>query len=337
MPQPPDPEPQTPDPAPDRGHLATEQRLGASAAIDALSVEATLRLMNTQDMDVPIALRNAIPQLAALIETLVERMRRGGRLIYVGAGTSGRLGVLDASECPPTFCSDPDQVVGLIAGGDTALRTAVEGAEDQWDGARPALDQLGLTERDTLIGIAAGGTTPYVWGAIDYAGRRGAATAIITCVPIEKLKTRPRAAVVEANQPVTPPAKPALPAPVGHAVELLVGPEVLTGSTRMKAGTATKLALNMISTTAMLQLGKAWGNLMVDLNATNAKLMDRSIRIVSSQARITRDEAAEVLSRAEGRVKPALVMAIKGVGLDEAKQLLEQHDQKLRPILGSPS
>lgn len=321
---------------PDRGHLATEQRNAAAAAIDALSIEATLRLMNTQDMEVPLAIRKAIPQIAQVIETVVAGMKRGGRLIYIGAGTSGRLGVLDASECPPTFCSDPGQVVGIIAGGDKALRKAVEGAEDKREGAVPALEKLGLTENDTLIGIAAGGTTPYVWGAIDYAHGEGAKTAIITCVPIKTLMQRPRAPVVKPNQPVSVPPKPELPAPVYLTVELLVGPEVLTGSTRMKAGTATKLALNMISTTAMLQLGKAWGNLMVDLSATNAKLLDRSIRIVSSQARLSREEAAGLLSKAGGRVKPALVMALRGVELEEAQRLLDQHGGKLRPIVGPP-
>ena len=323
-------------PTPDRGHLTTEQRLAASAAIDALSVEATLRLMNTQDINVPLAVRNAIPQLTALVEALVAGMKQGGRLIYCGAGTSGRLGVLDASECPPTFCSDPDQVVGLIAGGDGALRNAVEGAEDQWDGAKPALEQLKLNTNDTLIGIAAGGTTPYAWGAIDYAHTQGAATAFMTCVPMKTLMSRRRAEVVPGNHPIAPPDEPRLPSHVDYPIELLVGPEVLTGSTRMKAGTATKLALNMISTTAMLQLGKAWGNLMVDLRASNAKLMDRSIRIVSSQAKVSRDEASAVLSQAEGRVKPALVMAMKGVSYAQAKALLDQHDQKLRPIVGPP-
>ena len=321
---------------PDRGHLATEQRLAAAAAIDALSIEATLRLMNTQDMEVPLAIRKAIPQITKVVEVVVAGMKRGGRLIYCGAGTSGRLGVLDASECPPTFCSDPDQVIGFIAGGDTALRNAVEGAEDQRDGAVLTLEKLKLTDADTLIGIAAGGTTPYVWGAIDYAHNKGAKTSLMTCVPIKTLMTRPRAKVVKPNEPVSVPPRPELPAPVYQPIELLVGPEVLTGSTRMKAGTATKLALNMISTTAMLQLGKAWGNLMVDLRATNAKLLDRSIRIVASQTKLSREEAADVLTKAEGRVKPALVMAMRGVSLEEAQRLLDQHDQKLRPILGPP-
>jgi N-acetylmuramic acid 6-phosphate etherase len=323
-------------PTPDRGHLATEQRNAAAAAIDALSIEATLRLMNTQDMEVPLAIRKAIPQINKVVEIVVAGMKQGGRLIYCGAGTSGRLGVLDASECPPTFCSSPDQVVGIIAGGDKALRKAVEGAEDKRDGAVPALEKLKLNELDTLIGIAAGGTTPYVWGAIDYAHNQGAKTSLMTCVPIKTLMTRPRAKVVKPNEPVSVPPRPELPAPVYQPIELLVGPEVLTGSTRMKAGTATKLALNMISTTAMLQMGKAWGNLMVDLNASNAKLLDRSIRIVTSQAKITREEAAEVLTKAQGRVKPALIMAIQGCDLEEALAQLDRSDQKLRPILGPP-
>lgn len=315
MPRTPHPDPRTP--LTDRGHLATEQRLSASSEIDAMSIEDTLRVINEQDATVHVAVARAIPQITALVEDLVQGMKQGGRLIYCGAGTSGRLGVLDASECPPTFCSDPGQVVGLIAGGDTALRSAIEGAEDQRDGAVPALTKLSLTEHDTLIGIAAGGTTPYIWGAIEHGKRQGATTAVLTCVPTDTLD-------------------PAEVARADHKIELLVGPEVLTGSTRMKAGTATKLALNMITTTAMLQLGKAWGNLMVDLRATNAKLLDRSIRIVASQAGITRDAAAEVLRQAEGRVKPALVMAIKGVGYDEATAMLDEHDGKLRPILGAP-
>lgn len=332
----PTPTPKPPEPSADRGHLVTEQRNAAAAAIDALSVEATLRLMNTQDMEVPLAIRKAIPQITKLVEVIVAGMRQGGRLIYCGAGSSGRLGVLDASECPPTFQCDPDQVVGLIAGGDRALRKAIEGAEDKRAGAVPALEKLKLTEHDTLIGIAAGGTTPYVWGAIDYAHQQGAKTAIMTCVPIKTLMTRARAPVVKGNEPVSVPPRPELPAPVYLMVELLVGPEVLTGSTRMKAGTATKLALNMISTTVMLQQGKAWGNLMVDLRATNAKLMDRSIRIVSSQAKISREEAAEVLNQADCKVKLALIMSIQNVDRDEAQRLLDQHDQKLRPILGPP-
>lgn len=331
-----DPRTQPFEPSADRGHLPTEQRLAAAAAIDALSVEATLRLMNTQDMEVPLAIRKAIPAIAKLVEVIVAGMRQGGRLIYCGAGTSGRLGVLDASECPPTFFSDPDQVVGMIAGGDTALRNAVEGAEDNRNGSIPELKKLKLGEHDTVIGIAAGGTTPYVWGAIDFAHKQGATTALMTCVPVKTLMTRPRAPVVKPNEPVSVPPRPELPAVVYHPIELLVGPEVLTGSTRLKAGTATKLALNMITTSTMLQLGKAWGNLMVDLRATNAKLQDRAVRIVASQAKLSREDAMAVIEKADGRVKPALVMAIRGVALEEAERLLDEHGQKLRPILGPP-
>ncbi|MEM9416480.1 MAG: N-acetylmuramic acid 6-phosphate etherase [Planctomycetota bacterium] len=330
----------TPDPrtttTTSRGHLATEQRLAAAAAVDAQPIEATLRLMNTQDLQVPQAVRMAIPAMTTLVEAIVAGMREGGRLIYCGAGTSGRLGVLDASECPPTFCSPPEQVVGFIAGGDGALRKAVEGAEDDPEGAHAKIDALQLGKHDTLIGIASGGTTPYVWGAIKHAGKRGATTAIITCVPIKALKTRPRAAVVKGNEPLSLPPPPKLPAEVEHTIELLVGPEVLTGSTRLKAGTATKLALNMISTTAMLQLGKAWGNLMVDLNASNAKLVDRSIRIVTGQTGLSREDAAEAIDNAGGSVKLALIMVLRGVDREAAQALLDEHDQRLRPILGAP-
>lgn len=323
-------------PAIARGHLATEQRLSAAAAIDALNVEATLRLMNTQDMHITNAVRNAIPALTALVQDAVAGLKQGGRLVYCGAGTSGRLGVLDASECPPTFCSPPEQVVGFIAGGDGAMRVAVEGAEDDWDGARSEIDRLKLGEHDTLVGIAAGGTTPYVWGAIEYAGKLGANTALLTCVTIKSLQTRPKAQVVKGNQPLSVPPPPALPAPVDHTVELLVGPEVITGSTRLKAGTATKQALNMISTASMLQLGKAWGNLMVDLKASNAKLVDRSIRILTTQTGLSREDAADALDAAQGSVKTALVMVQRKLDRDAALKLLQQHDQKLRPILGPP-
>ncbi|XAL98054.1 N-acetylmuramic acid 6-phosphate etherase [Phycisphaeraceae bacterium D3-23] len=319
-----------------RGHLATEQRLAAAAAVDAQPIEATLRLMNTQDMQVPQAVRNAIPAMTKLVEDIVAGFNAGGRLLYCGAGTSGRLGVLDASECPPTFCSDPGQVVGFIAGGDGALRVAVEGAEDDFEGAHAKIDELNLGEHDTLIGIAAGGTTPYVWGAIQHAGQRGATTALMTCVPVKSLQTRPRAAVVKGNQPLSLPPPPKLPAEVDHRIELLVGPEVLTGSTRLKAGTATKLALNMISTAAMLQMGKAWGNLMIDLNASNAKLVDRSIRIVTGQTNLSREDAADAIDKAGGSVKLALIMVLRDVDLETAQALLDEHGQKLRPILGPP-
>lgn len=320
----------------DRGHLTTEQRLTASAAIDALPVEQMLMVINRQDLDVPVVVREQVPRLAALVSDIVANMREGGRLIYVGAGTSGRLGVLDASECPPTFHCEAGQVVGVIAGGDGALRKSSEGAEDDPEAGAAAVRALQLTARDSVVGIAAGGTTPYVWGALGEAERVGALTALVTCVPIRSLMVRQRAPVVPPNQPVPPLAHAALPVPVDHPIELVVGPEVVTGSTRMKAGTATKLALNMLSTGVFIQLGKVWGNLMIDLRATNAKLRDRAIRILTSQTDLSRDAAAAVLDDAGGRVKLALVMAIKRVARDEAQHLLDTHHQQLRPILGPP-
>ena len=317
-----------------RGHLLTEQRL--TAAIDALSVEATLRLINTQDMDVPRAVRDAIPRITELVEDLVQRMRRGGRLIYVGAGTSGRLGVLDASECPPTFHCGAAEVIAILAGGDRAMRQSSEGTEDDPDQAQADLEPLELTPDDMVVGIAAGGTTPYVWGALQAARERGCATGLICCVPLKTLMTRARAPVVKPNEPTPLPAVPKLPAEVDHVIELLVGPEVLTGSTRMKAGTATKLALNMITTSAMLQQGKAWGNLMVDMRATNAKLHDRAMRILTSQTDLPRDRAANLLEQAGGRVKLALVMARLKCSAHEAQAQLDEHHGKLRPLLGPP-
>ncbi len=326
----------------DRSQLETEKRLASAAAIDALPVAQVLSLMNTQDLEVPRALRAALPALTQLIEHVVEGMREGGRLIYVGAGTSGRLGVLDASECPPTFHCDFADVVGVIAGGDTALRKSSEGAEDDPAGSHAALDELKLTQHDTLVGIAASGTTPYVWGAIRHAASLGAATAIITCVRLRNMH-RPtrRQGVVPANQKIELPT-PVSPSPdtkafaVDFPVEILVGPEVVTGSTRLKAGTATKMALNMISTATMVQLGKTWGNLMVDLRATNDKLRDRALRILTQQLKVDSNEAAEWLDAAEGRVKTALVMYHKDLDPDEAEALIDEHDGRLRPILGAP-
>ncbi len=323
-----------------RSQLDTEKRLASAAAIDALDVNQTLALMNTQDMEVPRAVRAALPQLTKLIERAVEGLRQGGRLIYLGAGSSGRLGVLDASECPPTFHCDGGQVVGIIAGGDGALRTSSEGAEDDEQGAHAALEALKLTEHDCLVGIAAGGTTPYVWGGIRYARARGVPTGLITCVRLGDLN-RPvrRAGVVAANQRVDAPVTAAAAAQafvVDYLVELRVGPEVVTGSTRLKAGSATKMALNMISTVAMVQLGKTWGNLMVDLRATNVKLRDRALRILEQQLGVERGEAEEWLDAAEGRVKTALVMYHKDLDPDEAETLIDQHEGRLRPILGAP-
>jgi len=321
---------------PNRGHLTTEQRSPASAALDALSTTQALQMMNAQDMDVAIAVRNAIPAISKTVDDIVKGMRHGGRLIYVGAGTSGRLGVLDASEIPPTFQADPNQVIGIIAGGDGSLRKSSEGMEDDFDGAAPELEKLKLGARDTLIGIAAGGTTPYVWGAIHYAKMHKATTALICCVPVKSLLVRPKAKLAAGNGTVNVPPPPSLPAEIDHQIELIVGAEVVTGSTRLKAGTATKLALNMITTITMVQLGKVWGNLMVDLRASNVKLQDRAIRIICSQTDLDRPKAAELLGRADGMVKTALVMERRGVSAEQANRLLAEHNGQIRPILGPP-
>ena len=299
------------DEIPNRASVLTEQRNEASRDLDKLSIDETLRLINDEDARVAVAVRAAIPALTPLIGVVVAAMKQGGRLIYFGAGTSGRLGVLDASECPPTFHTAPSMVVGIIAGGDGALRKSVEGAEDDPQGVRARWDELHIGVNDVVVGIAAGGTTPYVIGGLRLAKSHGAATGLIACA---------KASADAAD----------------HVIELLTGPEVVTGSTRMKAGTATKLALNMITTSAMVQLGKTWGNLMVDLRASNVKLIDRAVRIITSQCDVTREEAASLLRRADGSVKLALVMAKKNLDVTQAATLLDRHGGRLREILGGP-
>ncbi len=303
----------------DRGHLTTEQRLPASADLDALSISQTLALINAQDASVPQAVGRAIPAIAALVADAARCLAAGGRLIYLGAGTSGRLGVLDASECPPTFHCDPGMVIGIIAGGDAALRRSSEGKEDDPEGAREELAQRGVGRGDVVVGIAAGGTTPYVLGALHWAHGQGAVTALVCCVGARLL-----AADLSLSQAVD------------HLIAVPVGPEVLTGSTRMKAGTATKLVLNMISTATMVQLGKAWGHLMVDLKATNDKLRDRGARILAQQCGLSRPAAFALLDQAGGEVKLALVMHHRQMDAAGARQLLAAHQGRLRPILGPP-
>jgi N-acetylmuramic acid 6-phosphate etherase len=258
------------------------------------------------------AVASASGALAAFIDRLVPRLRAGGRLIYVGAGTSGRLGVLDAAECPPTFQSRPEQVIGVIAGGDASFRRSSEAREDDPRGAADALNELRPTADDTVVGIAAGGTTPYVLGAVEMAKAAGALTALLTCV-------RPDRA----------------PAGCDHLIVLDTGPELLTGSTRLKAGSATKLALNIISTTVFVQLGKVYSNLMVDLKATNAKLTDRAIRVLIDLCpELSRQHAAALLDRADRSVKTAIVMQRLGADEVTARRLLDEHEEMLRPIIG---
>lgn len=256
------------------------------------------------------AVREAAPALGALVDSIVQRWEQGGRLIYVGAGTSGRLGVLDASECPPTFQSDPGKVIGLIAGGDTSLRRSSEGREDEAQGAAAEFERMRVGAQDTVVGIAAGGTTPYVIGALKLAKERGANTAFIVCTP---------------NAPADA---------CDHLIVLDTGPEVLTGSTRLKAGSATKLALNCITTALFTRLGTVYGNLMVDLAATNDKLVDRAIRTLRLfDPTLAREGAMELLTAAGGRVKIAIVMRKLGVTREDAESRLSKAGGRLRAVI----
>lgn len=296
---------------PDRGRLLTEQRNPRSMDLDRLSVEQCVALLNQEDATVAGAVARASAGIAAFIRDAEVRMRSGGRLVYLGAGTSGRLGVLDASECPPTFQTPPEMVIGLIAGGDSALRRSSEGREDEHHGAHAELEALGVGARDTVLGIAAGGTTPYVLGGVERAHQLGALTGLLVCTPAAR------------------------PAGADHMIVVETGPEVLTGSTRMKAGTATKMVLNTITTTLMVHLGKTYENLMVDLRATNDKLRDRAIRIVMELTQLGRAGATDLLDRAGWEVKAAVVMHHRGIGADEARGLLAQADGRLRSALDS--
>jgi len=295
---------------PDRSHVGTERRHPHSADFDSLDVRAAVDAMVEDHAQAMRAVAGASEAIASFIERLVPRMRDGGRLIYVGAGTSGRLGVLDASECPPTFRSDPSQVVGIIAGGDSALRRSSEGREDEPDGSREELERLAVGPHDTLLGIAAGGTTPYVLGAIQCAHERGAATGLLTCAPRD-----------------VPPGCDAL-------IAVDTGPEIVTGSTRLKAGSATKLALNIITTVAFTRLGKVHGNLMVDLAATNDKLVDRALRVMREIApELTREQAFALLRGAGGHVKVALVMHAHGCSAADARARIDASGGSLRAAM----
>lgn len=296
----------------DRGHVRTEQRHGQSMQLDALSTDQFIALMADDHRAVPDAVAGAAHEIARFIDALVPRLRDGGRLIYIGAGTSGRLGVLDASECPPTFRADPNQVIGIIAGGDGSLRKSSEVKEDDANGAAEALGALELTGQDAVMAIAAGGTTPYALGAMRIAKAAGAMTGLLTCA------APPSASLGDCD----------------HLIHLNTGPELLTGSTRLKAGSATKLTLNIISTAVFIQLGKVYSNLMIDLRATNDKLTDRAIRIlIELCGELTRAQAAALLQSAQGSLKAALVMQRLNIDLVAADRLLAKHDGKLRPIL----
>ena len=280
--------------------LLTEQRNPASEGIDARPTEEILGILNAEDRKVAEAVAAAIPQIARAVEAIVARLGRGGRLFYIGAGSSGRLGVLDAAECPPTFNVEPGLVQGVIAGGEAALARASEASEDDPALGAGDLEARGFGAADALVAIAASGRTPYVLGAAARARALGAATIGISCTPDSELSG-------------------ACEIPI----EVLVGPEVIAGSTRLKAGTATKLVLNMLSTAAMIRLGHVYGNLMVNVQPNSAKLRDRAERVVAEAAGVGREQAARLLAAAGDSVKTAIVMARRGVTRDRAERLLE--------------
>jgi N-acetylmuramic acid 6-phosphate etherase len=290
-------------------HLLTEQRCPASAAIDAVTTEEALRIINGEDARVAAAVEQAIPSIARALEAIAGRVREGGRLFYLGAGTSGRLGVLDASECPPTFGVSPDLVQGIIAGGEPALARATEASEDVPEGGARDLEARGFASGDALVGIAASGRTPYVLGAVRAARALGGLTAGISCTPRSELS-----------------------AAVEFPIEVLVGPEAIAGSTRMKAGTATKLVLNMLSTGLMIRLGYVYGNLMVNVQPKNEKLRDRARRIIRDATGIADARAAELLAEA-GSVAVAIVMAKKSVKRETAASLLQRSGGVIRKAL----
>ena len=294
----------------DLSEMITEGRNAASQNIDELSTEAMLRVINEEDKKVAQAVEAILPQIAQAVDAISAAFRQGGRLIYCGAGTSGRLGILDASECPPTFGTPRGQVVGLIAGGHRAILQAVENAEDNRAQGEQDLRDIDFSARDVLVGIAASGRTPYVLGALDYAKSLGATCAALTCNPNSEMAQL-------AHIPLTP----------------VVGPEVVTGSSRMKAGTAQKLVLNMLSTGAMIRSGKVYGNLMVDVEATNQKLVQRQINIVMQACGCDEALAKQALADCAGHCKTAIVMVLAGLTAEEARALLTQNSGFIRQAL----
>lgn len=290
--------------------MLTETRNPRTTDIDRLSTLEILQTMNAEDATVSGAVAKTVPQIAQAVDMIVERLRAGGRLFYVGAGTSGRLGILDAAECVPTFSTPPELVQAIIAGGERAVTLPVEGAEDSREQGRADLLARGITAQDVVVGIAASGRTPYVIAALESASEVGAGTIAISC-----------------NQP----------APVLDAAQIkiaaLVGPEIITGSTRLKAGTAQKLILNMLSTASMIRLGKVYGNLMVDVKISNQKLAERARRIVAEVTGVSEEEAGALLLQSENEVKTAIVMALLGVTAAEARARLNAAHGVLRGVI----
>ncbi len=293
-----------------RGHLLTEQINPNSHNLDQLNTVELVALFNQEDAQTLKAIAQAKLELAQAIDVTSEALGKGGRLFYVGAGTSGRLGVLDAAECPPTFCTDPEMVQGIIAGGAGALVRSSENLEDRSQDGAEAIAQRKITDKDVVIGISAGGTTPFVHGALNAAKQRGATTIAMSCVPAEQV-----------------------PIIVDIDIRLLTGPEILAGSTRLKAGTVTKMALNILSTGVMVKLGKVYGNRMVDVSVTNSKLYDRALRILEELTELTRQEAAELLDRSGKRVKLALLMHWTGLDPQQGQLCLDNHQGNLRAAL----
>jgi N-acetylmuramic acid 6-phosphate etherase len=294
-----------------RGHLLTEQANPLSTDLDTLSTAALVQLFCAEDRRPQEAVAAAAPALSAAIDAIASRLQQGGRLFYLGAGTSGRLGVLDAAECPPTFCSDPELVQGVLAGGAPALLRSSEGLEDLFEAGRSDLQARGFSPADALVGIAAGGTTPYVHGGLSYARDCGALAIAMACVPAEQV-----------------------PMPCHIDIRLLTGPELLTGSTRLKAGTATKMALNILSTGVMVRLGKVYGNRMVDVSVSNSKLEDRALRILEDLGGISRERGRELLAASGGSVKLALLMAQAQLSAEQARERLAAHGGQLRAAMG---
>lgn len=290
--------------------LTTERRNPNTSHIDELSTLDMVTAINREDKQVPLAVEKVLPQIAQAIDLITDKLKNGGRLFYIGAGTSGRLGILDAVECPPTYGTDPALVQGLIAGGTPAIFRAQEGAEDNPDLACSDLASAGFTQADILVGIAASGRTPYVIGGIEYAKKQQAATIALSCSENSKIAKL-------ADIAITP----------------VTGPEAVTGSTRMKAGTAQKLVLNMLSTGTMIKLGKVYGNLMVDVKTSNLKLEERARRIVMEATGCSREEAIAALTRAEGRAKLAILLQLTGCSAETGRQLLSRAEGKLGKAL----
>ena len=290
--------------------LITEQRNPNSMHVDSLSALEIVQLMNKEDKQVPLAIEKCLPQIAQAVECIVAAFQQGGRLVYIGAGTSGRLGVLDASECPPTFGVSPEMVKGIIAGGERALRHPIEGAEDSKTQAVVDLQTIQFSSKDVLVGIAASGRTPYVIGALEYAKSLGSVTVSIA--------SNPNSAMANI---------------VDIAIDTVVGPEVLTGSSRLKSGTAQKLVLNMLTTASMILMGKCYQNLMVDVQASNEKLKARAIRIVMQATDCDKALAEETLKQADQNAKLAIMMILSGLDRSQAEALLEKHQGKLQLTL----